>query len=78
MLDKLRGLRRSQPASTGDPFVDALREALSPDRVKFDGAHRALLSHDASVFEGGNSGPVCYPSNTAEVQAIIQLANRFD
>jgi glycolate oxidase len=40
-----------------------------------DGAHRALLSHDASVFEGGNSGPICYPESTAEVQAIVRLAN---
>ncbi len=64
------------PSSSGDPFVDDLRAALAPDRVMVDGAHRALLGHDASVFEGGNSGPVCYPESTEEVQAIVRLANR--
>ncbi len=78
MLEKLRGLRKTQPEESGDPFVDALRAALSDDRVKFDGAHRALLSHDASVFDGGNSGPVCYPDTTAEVQRVVKLANRFE
>ncbi len=77
MLEKIRGLRRAKPAASVDPFVDALREALSVDRVKYDGAHRALLSHDASVFDGGNSGPVCYPETTAEVQAVVRLANEY-
>ena len=78
MLEKLRGLRKSAPSEgDDDPFVEALRAALGPDRVKYDGAHRALLSHDASVFDGGNSGPVCYPTTTAEVQAVVQLASRY-
>ncbi len=64
--------------TSGDPFVDALRGALSPERVKFDGAHRSLHSHDASVFDGGNSGPVVYPETTAEVQAVVRLANDYD
>ncbi len=75
MLEKLRNLRRSEPQTTGDPFVDALRAALGPDQVRYDGAHRSLLSHDASVFDGGNSGPVCYPTSTADVQTIVRLAN---
>ena len=58
-----------------DPFVMALRAALSPERVKYDGAHRSLHGHDASVFDGGNSGPVVYPETTAEVQAVVRLAN---
>lgn len=79
MLSKLRELagvpgRRGAARPSSDPFVDALRDALDHDRVKVDGAHRALLSHDASVFSGGNSGPVCYPESTAEVQAIVRLA----
>ena len=41
-------------------------------------AHRSLISHDASVFEGGNSGPVVYPRNTAEVQAIVRIANEYE
>ena len=74
MLTKLR--RRFRP-DTGDedPFVAALRATLGDDKVKLDGAHRALLSHDASVYDGGNSGPVVYPETTAEVQAVVRLAN---
>lgn len=71
-----RGLRVAGGSPAGDdPFVAALRDALDDDRVRMDGAHRSLLSHDASVFEGGNSGPVCYPETTEEVQAIVRLAN---
>lgn len=79
MLSRFRSRLHSPlhrgPELSGDPFVDAAREALAPDRVLLDGAHRALLAHDASVFEGGASGPICYPETTEEVQAIIRLAN---
>ena len=77
VLSKLKEFAegRKEPAGSGDPFVDALRGALSPERVKYDGASRSLHSHDASVFDGGNSGPVVYPETTAEVQAVIRLAN---
>ena len=84
VLDRLKALRDGRTGSAGDgdatedPFVGALRDALSDDQVRYDGAHRALLSHDASVFEGGNSGPVCYPESTAEVQAIVSLANDYE
>lgn len=75
-LNRLRGAGGSgEPA---DPFVDALREALAPDRVRIDGAHRSLLSHDASVFDDGNSGPVCYPESTAEVQSVMRLATEYE
>jgi glycolate oxidase len=82
MLEKLRSLRtvgRTANSShdTGDRFVTALRHALGDDLVKYDGAHRSLLSHDASVFEGGNSGPVCYPETTEQVQAVVKLANEY-
>ncbi len=59
-----------------DPVVAELVEALSPERVRVDGAQRALLAHDASVFEGGVCGPVCYPLDAAEVQAVVQVAAR--
>ncbi len=77
VLSKLRDLvsrTTEESAEPADPFVRALRSALSPERVKLDGAHRALLSHDASVFDGGNSGPVVYPETTTEVQAVMRLA----
>ena len=82
VLDRLKGLKASRGlrdrGHDEDPFVAALKAALEPDRVHLDGAHRALLSHDASVFDGGNSGPVCYPESTAEVQAIVRLANEYE
>lgn len=73
LLDRFRGSDRQQAV---DPLVAELRDALAPDRVKFDGAHRSLLSKDASVFEGGVSGPVCYPTSTDEVVAIAKCAER--
>jgi glycolate oxidase len=48
--------------------------ALSADRVRADSTERALYAHDASVFEGGLSGPVCFPVSTQEVQAIIRIS----
>ncbi len=71
LLDRLRS--RTNAAET-DPIIADLKAALSPDRVRNDGAHRSLMSRDASVFDGGNSGPVCYPTTTAEVVAIMHVA----
>ncbi len=68
-------LRRKVPGAD-DPFVRALRGALTPERVHYDGAHRSVSSHDASVYAGGVSGPVCYPESTDEVQAIVRIANQ--
>lgn len=80
MLTKLQQLfgRESRKPSSDNPFVDALREAIGPELVKLDGAHRSLLSHDASVYEDGNSGPICYPESAADVQAIVRIANQFE
>jgi len=77
MLDRLRKLRGGEPESSGDPAIDALRDVLG-DRVKLDSAHQSLHNHDASVFEDGNSGPVCYPETTAEVQAIVRIAREHN
>lgn len=61
-----------------DPVVAELRAALSYERVRYDGAQRSLLGRDASVFDGGVSGPVCFPINTAEVQAIMRIAREHE
>lgn len=74
-MSLLAHLRSARPPS-GDPLLDDLRQALSPDRVKFDSAHRSLLAKDASMFEGGVAGPVCYPTTTTEVVAIAKIAER--
>ena len=62
--------------TTPDPLVNDLAAALEPGRVRVDGAARSLHGHDASVFGGGVSGPVCYPTSTAEVQEIMRIAER--
>ena len=59
---------------SADPFVADLVSALSKDRVHFDATQRFLHSHDASVFDEGNAGPVCFPVSTQEVQAIMRIA----
>lgn len=58
-----------------DPLVRDLETALSPDQVRHDGAERALLSRDASVFEGGVAGPVVFPETTDDVQAVMRVAS---
>jgi glycolate oxidase len=61
---------------SADPLVAALVDALAADRVRADDVGAALYSHDASVFEDGQAGPVCFPTSTAEVQAIMRIAAR--
>ncbi len=70
-------LRRRQTVDA-DPLLADLREALSPKRVRNDGAERSLMNRDASIFTDGVSGPVCLPETTAEVQAIMRIAVRHD
>jgi glycolate oxidase len=83
MLSKLTRWTRLRAAGATDaspgeaPIHAALRAALSADRVRTDSAERALLAHDASVFEGGLAGPVCFPTTTDEVVSIMRIAQRF-
>ena len=65
---------RRRPRAAGDPLIRELREALDRDRVFDDAATRSLHAHDASVFQGGHAGPVCYPICASEVQAIMRIA----
>lgn len=75
MFERIRGaLTRAE--SDPDPLIAELVAALAPDRVRNDSAERALLRRDASVFDGGSAGPVCFPSSTAEVQAVVRIAER--
>ncbi|MDA8309956.1 MAG: FAD-binding protein [Actinomycetota bacterium] len=69
-----RRQQRRRASSPDEAVVAALRAALEPDRVRDDDAERALLAHDASVFAGGAAGPVCFPTSTEEVQAIVRIA----
>jgi glycolate oxidase len=61
-----------------DPLLADLASALSPGRVRADGAQRVLMAKDASVFGGGVAGPTCFPTSTAEVQAIMRIATEHD
>lgn len=70
-------IRRGADEPTS-PLVSALVDALSSDRVMTHGAQRSLLNKDASVFDGGNAGPICYPTSTAEVVEIMKIATQFD
>ncbi|MCB0996631.1 MAG: FAD-binding protein [Acidimicrobiales bacterium] len=75
-------LRRRRPdrrgsddtAQNDDPLVRELSAALAPERVHVDGLERALYAHDASVFDDGVAGPVCFPVDRAEVQACVRAA----
>jgi len=55
--------------------VADLVAALGAERVRNDGATRLLASSDASIFEGGAAGPVCFPDSTAQVQACVRIAS---
>jgi len=68
--------RRS--ATPSDPLLPDLVAALAADRVHIDGAERSLLSHDASIIDGGGAGPVCYPVSTDEVVAIMEIASQHN
>ena len=62
-------------ASAADPLVDDLSAALAPDRVLVEPLGRRLFSRDASVLSG-EPGPVCFPVDAAEVQAVVRTARR--
>ena len=65
-----RAGRRSDRA---DGVTLALRSALAGDRVLSEPIELALFSKDASVIEG-RAGVVCFPLDTAEVQAAVRIA----
>jgi glycolate oxidase len=70
----MKGTTKLNAPTPDAALVKELAGALSPDRVRADSAERALFAHDASVFAGGLAGPVCFPTSTAEVQAIMLIS----
>jgi len=70
----VKGTTKLNAPTPDAALVKELAGALSPDRVRADSAERALFAHDASVFAGGLAGPVCFPTSTAEVQAIMRIS----
>ncbi|MFA9444933.1 FAD-binding oxidoreductase [Egicoccus sp. AB-alg6-2] len=69
-----RLLGRPPGAAASDPLLADLRAALAPERVRYDGAERTLFAHDASIYDLGVSGPVCFAESATEVQAIMRIA----
>lgn len=69
-------LRTRRSPAPDAALVRDLRKAIGRDRVRADAAELALLRRDASVFQGGVSGPVCFPGSTADVQAVVRTAVR--
>lgn len=59
-------------------LVDALRTVVAAERVRTDAAARALFAHDASVFPGGVSGPVCFVETVEEVRGVVRVARAHD
>ncbi|NBP50689.1 MAG: FAD-binding oxidoreductase, partial [Actinobacteria bacterium] len=57
-------------------LVRELIGAVGAGNVRTDDAQRALLRRDASVFDGGDAGPVCFPRTAGEVQAVVRAARR--
>ena len=58
------------------PLVARLRERLRPDQVRDGAAEVNLYRRDASNLSG-HPAVVCFAETTADVQAIIQVANEF-
>lgn len=69
---------RDQAPGADDPVVADLVAALGRDKVRDDGAERALLSRDASIYEGGVAGPVVLAASHADVVAAVRVAVAHD
>ena len=54
-------------------LIEALRDALAPDRVRVGPSEVGLYRRDASNMTGSAS-VVCFPVSTQEVQAAVRLA----
>ena len=54
-------------------LAEALRAALSPDRVHADDLHRTLYGRDASII-AGRAGLVCFPLDAQDVVRCVELA----
>jgi glycolate oxidase len=58
-------------------MLDDLRAAVGSSRVRTDGVELSLYKRDASNIEG-SAGVVCFPTTTAEVQAVVRACVRHD
>jgi glycolate oxidase len=58
------------------PLVRRLREVLRPDQVRDGATELHLYRHDASNLSG-RAAVVCFPESTADVSAVVGVANEF-
>ncbi|MBV9952406.1 MAG: FAD-binding protein [Acidimicrobiia bacterium] len=56
-----------------DALIAELRAALAPDRVRDGALERTLYERDASHIRG-DAAVICFPLDTAEVQACVRIA----
>ncbi len=59
-----------------ESLVNDLRIVLNDNRVRVGAVDQSLFSRDASVFDGGDAGPICFPLTTAEVADCVKVARR--
>ena len=57
-------------------FFSELRQTVGGD-IRTDETSRTLYSTDASLYQVMRLG-VCFPRNTAEVQAIVTVADKYE
>ena len=72
--DRHRGNRDAHGAGE---MVECLRTALRPDQVRDSESEVHLYRHDASNLSG-RASVVCFVESTADVQAVVRVANQFD
>ncbi len=51
---------------------------MGAEHVRTSAYHRSLYSRDASPIEVGPAGPVVFPGDTAEVQAVVRAVRRHE
>jgi glycolate oxidase len=68
------GYERVQTDGVTSGLVSDLAAALGPEAVHTGDLELSLYGRDASVIEAGRAGVVCFPTTTAEVQAVVRAA----
>jgi glycolate oxidase len=57
---------------SGSRIARRLAAVLDPDRVRSGSLDAALFGRDASMLRGAAPAAVCFPTTTAEVQAVVR------
>jgi len=68
--------RSTEPDRAAVAMVERLRSVLRPDQVRDTPTELHLYRHDASNL-AGRASVVCFAETTADVQAVVGVANQF-